>query len=195
MAMETAPGSAPARALTLRVVDLLSTQVQSVRIELIGSRSSALTRLGAVLVYLPVLVIGYVLMLASLMKLASLALGWGLTLFLFGGVHLAISAWGIFQGRVPGAAKTFDVMDPEVAPSSVRAAARASTADTLPDVLSGSKMDKPGNVGAMAFPRSPAAASAARAALVLPRRTPAQAPTGESAQKPTDRAPPLSDRR
>ena len=189
MARETVSRSASSRAHTLRVVDLLSTQVQSVRIELIGSGSSALTRLGAILVYLPFLVIGYVLVLASLLWLVSAALGWGLALFLFGAIHLTLSAWGIFRGRAPGAAKTYDVMEPELAPPSVQASAREKTADTLPDVFGGGKL------GGLATPKSAAAASATRAALVLPRPAPAQAPVGGSVQKPTDRLRPLTDRR
>lgn len=113
----TTPPPRSFRSHTLRVVDLLSTRVQSVRVELVGRESSTFTRLGAILVYLPVLLIGYGLVLAAFMNLLALALGWGLTLFLVGVVHLGVSAWGLSRGRGPGAAKTYDVVDPEVAVS------------------------------------------------------------------------------
>lgn len=125
MAIEAPTSSRSFRAHTLRVVDLLSTRVQSVRIELIGNGSgnasstepSPLTRLGAVLVYLPVLLLGYLLVLAALMSLLAPALGWTLTLFLFGAIHLAGAAWGLSRGRGPGAAQSYDVVDPQLADS------------------------------------------------------------------------------
>ena len=120
MATETTtPPPRSFRSHTLRVVDLLSTRVQSVRVELVGSESSTFTRLGAILLYLPVLLMGYGLVLVAFMNLLAPALGWGLTLFLFGGVHLGVSAWGLSRGRGPGAARTYDVVDPQLAASPV----------------------------------------------------------------------------
>lgn len=81
-----------------------------------GNHSSKITRLGTVLLYLPFLLIGYLLLLASVMKLAAVAVGWGVTIVLFGVLHLAISAWGMTRGRHVGAAERFDVLDPAVAP-------------------------------------------------------------------------------
>jgi hypothetical protein len=56
--------------------------------------------------------IGYLLVLASLMRLAALATGWALAAALFGCGHVAIGAWGMARGRTIGTAECYDVVDP-----------------------------------------------------------------------------------
>jgi hypothetical protein len=132
MSLTTSNGSGQkhpsSRLPILRIVDLLTTTVQSVRIDLLGSHGATVTRLGTVLVYMPLLLVGYLLMLASLMKFVAVVLGWGVTMFLFGVLHLAISAFGMVRGRSVGTSKIFDVVDPDVAPDG--AVARSGAFDT-----------------------------------------------------------------
>jgi hypothetical protein len=118
--------SVGSRSQTLHIVDLLATKVQSVRIELLGNRSSTVTRLGTVLVYMPLLIIGYLLMVTSLMKGAAVVLGWGVTLFLFGAVHVTMGLWGMTRDRNVGAAISHDVMDPSVIPDDAKQGAPVS---------------------------------------------------------------------
>jgi hypothetical protein len=101
-----------ARLKTLRIVDLLSTRVQAVHLELIGVKDAHVARLGTALVYLPFLAIGYLLVLASWMRLAALATGLALAAALFGCGHVAIGAWGMARGRTIGTAECYDVVDP-----------------------------------------------------------------------------------
>jgi hypothetical protein len=92
---------------TLRIVDFLSTRVQAVQLELIGVKDANVTRLGTALVYWPFLAIGYLLLLASVLRLAALAMGWAPTAALLGCVHVAIGAWGMARGRSIGTAKRY----------------------------------------------------------------------------------------
>jgi hypothetical protein len=103
-----------ARGGTLHIVDLLNTRVQAVDLELIGVKDANLTRLGTALVYLPFLAVGYLLLLASVMRLAALAIGWAPAAALFGCVHIAIGAWGVTHGRTVGSARRYEVADPAV---------------------------------------------------------------------------------
>ncbi len=127
----------PSRLPILRIVDLLTTTVQSVRIDLHGNHGATVTRLGTVLVYMPLLIIGYLLILASAMRVVAVVLGWGVTMFLFGVVHLAISAWGMARGRNVGTSKIFDVVDPDVVVDDAVAKPRGFDAKTaLPRLFS-----------------------------------------------------------
>jgi hypothetical protein len=140
----------------LRIVDLLTTTVQSVRIDLHGSHGATVTRLGTVLVYMPLLIIGYLSILACAMKVVAVVLGWGFTLLLFGIAHLAVSAWGMARGRNVGTAKIFEVVDPAVAPDGalatpggldIRATVpRPFSAAILPPSLFGISNAHPGRV-------------------------------------------------
>jgi hypothetical protein len=81
-----------------------------------GGPDSSVARLGTVLVYLPLLIVGYLLVLVALMRGIAMVLGWGVTLPLFGVLHLAISFLGMARGRRLGAVERYDVLDPTVAP-------------------------------------------------------------------------------
>ena len=100
---------------TQRIVDLIATRVQSVKIELIGQDSRILDRLGAVIVFIPMVIVGYAFVLASATMLLGRAIGWGWSLFLFGAAHLALGVWGIVRGRPVGVFQHQEVLEPQIA--------------------------------------------------------------------------------
>jgi hypothetical protein len=132
------PGSGQKRAKilrfpTLRIVELMRTRVQSVRLDLVGPESRLLVRLGTWLIFLPLVALGYLLVLAALMRMLAVSIGWGVTLLLFGAVHLIIGALGVFFGRDVGQPWTQPVLEPEL--ESTRAVPRnAATAPPSPPV-------------------------------------------------------------
>lgn len=113
----TLTSARPGRLPTLRIVDLLSTKVQAVRFDLVGDNNAHVARVGTVLLYAPLLFVGYLLLLAGLTTLIAAAWGWTATCLVFGVGHLAVGAMGIRRGRSVGVAKTFDVVDPAVGPA------------------------------------------------------------------------------
>lgn len=107
-------------------MDLLPTEIQSVQIELIGRRTETVPRFGTVLLYWPLLIIGYALLLVSVMRVIAAVWGWAPTTFMFGLVHLAISSWGLIRGRQLGTSRRYDVVDPVVAPQPIAATRKPS---------------------------------------------------------------------
>ena len=106
-----------ARTRTLRVLDLVQTKVQSIHIELVGGEDPLLDRVGTWTVYIPVLFVGYTLVLGAAVSAVHRKIGWSPSLFLFGAAHLAFGAWGIVRGRGVGVVTRSSVLDPEVAKS------------------------------------------------------------------------------
>ena len=127
--------SAPrsARMPTLRIVDLLTTTVQSVRIDLLGKRGAPVTRLGSVLLYFPLLLIGYVLLLVSLVRVVAVAWGWTVTCLVFGLAHVLISAVGMLHRSTAGAAIAHDVVEPTLGSNGGQTKnGRSETVSTVP---------------------------------------------------------------
>jgi hypothetical protein len=119
-----------ARARTLRVLDLVQTKVQSVRIELVGGEDPMLDRLGTWVFYLPFLVVGYTLVLGAAVTVVHRKLGWGPSLLLFGVAHLGVGAWGVARGRSIGLVSRETVLEPKVAPApSTEASSTVDSAD------------------------------------------------------------------
>jgi hypothetical protein len=99
---------------TLRILELMRTRVQSVRVDLVGPQSRLLVRLGTWLIFLPLVALGYLLVLAALMRMVAVSIGWGVTLLVFGAAHLVIGALGILFGRDVGQARSQPVLEPEL---------------------------------------------------------------------------------
>jgi hypothetical protein len=137
---------------TLRIVDLIATRVQSVKIELIGQDSRILDRLGAFIVFIPMVIVGYAFVLVSLMMQLGSAIGWGWSLFLFGVAHLAFGVWGIVRGRPVGVFQHQEVLEPQFAPVVAEDAAGATARDAIPGSFTAPGLDGR---------RAPAAAPAA----------------------------------
>ena len=99
---------------TLRIVDFMSTRVQSVRLDLVGPQSRLLVRLGTWLIFLPLVLLGYLLVLASVVRLVAISIGWGVTLLVFGAAHLIVGVLGMLVGRDVGLAQSQPVLEPEL---------------------------------------------------------------------------------
>ena len=99
---------------TLRIVDLMSTRVQSVRLDLVGPQSRLLVRLGTWLIFLPFVLLGYLLVVAAVVRLVAVSIGWGVTLVVFGAAHLIVGILGMFFARDVGLAQSQPVLKPEL---------------------------------------------------------------------------------
>jgi len=99
---------------TLRIVELMRTRVQSVRLDLVGPQSRLLVRLGTWLIFLPLVALGYLLVLAALMRMVAVSIGWCVTLLVFGSAHLVIGALGVLFGREVGQPWSQPVLEPEL---------------------------------------------------------------------------------
>jgi hypothetical protein len=115
---------------TQPITRLLATQVRLVRLELVGDEHPSLSRIGTLILYVPVLLVGYAFMLAALAWRLAIAMGWIAALLTIGIVHLALGTWGVLRARSTATAKSYDVLDPVVAPAA--RAANASGPELVP---------------------------------------------------------------
>jgi hypothetical protein len=99
---------------TLRIVELMRTRVQSVRVDLVGPKSRLLVRLGTWLIFLPLMALGYLLVLAAFMRMVAVSIGWGVTLLVFGAAHLVVGVLGVLFGRDVGRAQSQPVLEAEL---------------------------------------------------------------------------------
>ena len=102
--------------VTLRIRRLLATQLRLFRLEMVGQDHPALARVGALLIFGPVLLVGYAFVLASLVRYLAIRIGWGVGLLLVGLIHLALGAWGWRRSRAIAFTQSYEVMAPDCEP-------------------------------------------------------------------------------
>ena len=102
------------RKKTLRIARLLDTRVRLVRLELVGHEHPVLSRLSTLIVYGPLVLIGYAFLVAAIALAVATAIGWGLALVVVGAVHVGAGLWGIRRARSIRAT-SFDVVEPDLA--------------------------------------------------------------------------------
>ena len=116
-----------ARVPMLRIQRLLGTRINLVRVEFMGDDVRGLARLGALLMYGPFVVIGYLFLVAGLARLIALRVGWGWSFFMLGGAHVLIGLYGLATGQQPDAEAAYPVLEPDIDGSDDDAADRLDT--------------------------------------------------------------------
>ena len=104
------------RTRTRRITRLFATRPKLVRVELVGQDHPALSRVGTLVFYGPLLVVGYAFILASLVWLLAMGIGWAGALFLMGLGHVTLGAWGVRRAGLLGATEDQEVLDFECEP-------------------------------------------------------------------------------
>ena len=102
--------------VTLHIRRLLATQLRWFRLEMVDRDHPALPRVGALLIFGPVLLVGYAFVLASLVRYLAIRIGWGVGLLLVGLIHLALGAWGWRRSRGIAFTQSYEVMAPDCEP-------------------------------------------------------------------------------
>jgi hypothetical protein len=98
---------------TLRIKRLLATQLKLFRLEVIGQDHPVLARAGSLLVFGPVLLVGYAFALAALVRLVAIRIGWSVSLLVVGVAHLVVATWGMRRGRALAFVQSYQVGIPE----------------------------------------------------------------------------------
>ncbi len=98
---------------TLRIKRLLATQLKLFRLEVIGQDHPLLARAGSLLVFGPVLLVGYAFALAALVRLVAIRIGWSVGLLVVGVAHLVVATWGMRRGRALAFVQSYQVGIPE----------------------------------------------------------------------------------
>jgi hypothetical protein len=107
--------SSEVRKQTLRIRDFLATRLKLIRIEFTGADGIGVARFGRMALYAPILLVGYLLVLAGVARVVALMVGWGGSLFLLGGAHLALGFVGVWIGRDPSSTAHFPIVEPDLA--------------------------------------------------------------------------------
>lgn len=94
--------------------------LRAVRMEVVG-RNVDVASVGRLIVYGPALLLGYVLIVASVTRLLALALGWSAALLVMGALHAALGIQGIRRSRLAVKFRGFDLRPTSALPAAASA--------------------------------------------------------------------------
>jgi len=102
------------RPSTLRIRDLLTAKLSLVRIEFTGEGGGGLMRVGTLLCYAPLLLVGYLFVLAACACMLAVSFGVVPSLLALGAIHIVIGLMGLWRGRRLATSSIFPIVDPEL---------------------------------------------------------------------------------